>query len=58
MVFVSLIIKNSFLIHGRALILDNAAVHVSSAIAVLEKLLRNQMVDGRPLTILILYLQT
>jgi DDE superfamily endonuclease len=56
--FIELMISSRFFKHDEALIMDNAAIHTGGAAGIIEDLLWNHVVDGRPLRILTIYLPT
>ena len=58
MAFVEMMVTTKFLRHGEVLVMDNAPIHTGGAAASIEDFLWNQVVDGQPLRILVLYLPT
>ena len=52
------LVASKFLRHNEVLIMDNAAIHVGGEAVIIEDLLWNTIVDGRPLQILTVFLPT
>ena len=58
MAFVEMMVMSRFLRHGEVLVMDNAPIHTGGAASSVEDFLWNQVVDGQPLRILVLFLPT
>ena len=58
MAFVEMMVIQGFLRHQEVLVMDNAPIHTGGAAASIDDFLWNQVVDGQPLRILVLYLPT
>jgi hypothetical protein len=56
--FIELLISSRYLQHNEILIMDNAAIHTGGAAGIVESLLWNFILDGRPLRVLVVYLPT
>ena len=56
--FVERLVASKFLRHNEVLIMDNAAIHVGGEASIIEDLLWNTIIDGRPLQILTVFLPT
>jgi transposase len=58
MSFCRLMVNNRWLIHDKILVMDNAAVHTGAEARDLEECFWDEMVDGKPLHVLVIYLPT
>ena len=56
--FIKSMIVSRFLSHNELLIMDNAAIHTGGEADIVEGLLWDTIVDGKPLNILVVYLPT
>ena len=58
LLFIQMLILSGWFQHDEVLVMDNAAIHTSNETSVVEDLLWEAVVDGRPLRNIIIYLPT
>jgi transposase len=54
--FIEYLIGTRFFLHDKILVMDNAAIHTGAEAEIVEDLLWDMVVDGRPLNVLVVYL--
>jgi hypothetical protein len=54
--FIEYLIGTRFFLHNKILVMDNAAIHTDAEAEIVEDLLWDMVVDGRPLNVLVVYL--
>jgi hypothetical protein len=54
--FIEYLIGTRLFLHGGILVMDNAAIHTGAEADIVEDLLWDMVVDGRPLNVLVVYL--
>jgi hypothetical protein len=54
--FIEYLIGTRFFLHSKILVMDNAAIHTGAEAEIVEDLLWDMVVDGRPLNVLVVYL--
>jgi transposase len=54
--FIEYLIGTRFFLHDKILVMDNAAIHTNAEAEIVEDLLWDMVVDGRPLNVLVVYL--
>jgi transposase len=54
--FIEYLLGTRFFLHDEILVMDNAAIHTGAEAAIVDDLLWNMVVDGRPLHVFVVYL--
>jgi hypothetical protein len=54
--FIEYLIGSRFFLRGEILVMDNAAIHTGAEAEIVEDLLWDVVVNGRPLNVLVVYL--